>query len=161
MALLGRELTSWPQIFNSSHCPDAAWVLAWLQELRRPIFALRAFNIESVLVGDQVQSKEGPLVQLRFQWWRDAVDALFRGQGAPKHPVVLALQATLEQQLQQQQQPEGGGSGRPQIKKYHLKRILDTREADLLDAQPPLSIDGLEKYSEGSASQVCCSPIPS
>jgi hypothetical protein len=32
--------------------------------------------------------------------------------------------------------------------------MIDAREADLLDTQPPLSIEGLEKYAEGTASQV-------
>ncbi|GAX75435.1 hypothetical protein CEUSTIGMA_g2879.t1 [Chlamydomonas eustigma] len=40
------------------------------------------------------------------------------------------------------------------MQKYQLKRILDTREGDLLDDQPPLSLQGLEQYAEGSASQL-------
>ncbi len=69
------------------------------------MFSLRAFNIETVLIGDQVASKEGALIQIRFQWWRDAVDAVFQGQASPKakHPVVLALKSVIEQQQQQQQ----------------------------------------------------------
>ncbi len=38
--------------------------------------------------------------------------------------------------------------------RYNLKRILDTREADLLEPQPPLLMEGLETYAEGTASQV-------
>ena len=131
------------------------WMVQLPTNLRRPVFALRAFNIESVLVGDQVQSKEGPLVSIRFQWWRDAVDAIFKGQGAPKHPVVMALQSVIHEGPNQRTgTPEPSLpilTSAPQIKKYNLKRILDTRETDLLDAQPPLSIEG---YSEGSASQL-------
>jgi NADH dehydrogenase [ubiquinone] 1 alpha subcomplex assembly factor 6 len=136
------------------------WIVQLPPHLRRPVFALRAFNIESVLVGDQVQSKEGPLVQIRFQWWKDAIDALFKGQGAPKHPVVMALQSIIEDQMAAiRQQPGISAAKAPSvgglpIKKYNLKRILDSRETDLLDAQPPLSIEGLERYSEGSASQL-------
>jgi NADH dehydrogenase [ubiquinone] 1 alpha subcomplex assembly factor 6 len=129
--------------------------------LRRPVFALRAFNIESVLVGDQIHSKEGPLISIRFQWWRDAVDAIFKGQGAPKHPVIIALQSVIQEGSSQRMGPlETPGPLSPiltsasQIKKYNLKRILDTRETDLLDPHPPLSIEGLERYSEGSASQL-------
>jgi len=118
------------------------------QALRRPVIALRAFNIESVLIGDQVQSKEGPIMQIRFHWWRDAIDALFKGQGgAPKHPVVLAMGSSLFGQKQD-------GTVLPLVKKYNLKRILDTREYDLMDSQPPLSLEGLEAYAEGTASQV-------
>jgi hypothetical protein len=38
--------------------------------------------------------------------------------------------------------------------------MIDAREADLLDTQPPLSIEGLEKYAEGTASQVCVTARP-
>ena len=86
-------------------------------------------------------------MQIRFHWWRDAVDALFKGRGAPKHPVVVAMGASLFGQ-----RPDG--TILPLIKKYNLKRILDSREADLVDAQPPLSLEGLEAYAEGTASQV-------
>ena len=112
------------------------------KDLRRPIFALRALNIETALIGEQVQSKEAALVQIRIQWWRDAIDAVFRGKGSlvPKHPVVLALQRSIE--------------GVPGIKKYNVKRILDAREADLLDPQPPLDLSGLESYAESTATQL-------
>jgi NADH dehydrogenase [ubiquinone] 1 alpha subcomplex assembly factor 6 len=115
------------------------------KELRRPVFALRALNIETALIGDQVHSKEAALVQIRMQWWRDAVDALFRGRErggalAPKHPVITALQVALETS--------------PGIKKYHIKRILDAREADLLDPQPPIELSGLESYAESTATQL-------
>ena len=55
------------------------WMVQMPKELRRPVFALRALNIETALIGDQVHSKEAALVQIRMQWWRDAVDTLFRG----------------------------------------------------------------------------------
>lgn len=48
----------------------------------------------------------------------------------------------------------GRPSGRTPLKSYHFKRMIDAREGDLLDTQPPLSIEGLEKYAEGTASQV-------
>jgi hypothetical protein len=31
--------------------------------------------------------------------------------------------------------------------------MIDTREADALDKQPPLEISGLEQYAEGTSSQ--------
>lgn len=121
------------------------WMVQMPKELRRPVFALRALNIETALIGDQVQSKEAALVQIRMQWWRDSIDALFRGRERgggllPKHPVLTALQASLE--------------SCPGIKKYHIKRILDAREADLLDPQPPIELSGLESYAESTATQL-------
>jgi hypothetical protein len=44
--------------FTSSFC------CAPLQELRPAVFALRAFNIETALVADQVKSKEPAMVQV-------------------------------------------------------------------------------------------------
>jgi len=32
--------------------------------------------------------------------------------------------------------------------------MIDTREDDVLDPQPPLTVEGLEQYAEGTASQV-------
>ncbi|KAJ9505397.1 hypothetical protein QJQ45_009574 [Haematococcus lacustris] len=108
------------------------------QEQRPSILALRALNIETALVAEQVKSKEPALVQVRYQWWRDGISAAFKG-SAPKHPVLLALQAVLP------------GSA---MKAYPMKRLLEAREADALDTQPPLAVDGLEQYAEGTASQL-------
>jgi NADH dehydrogenase [ubiquinone] 1 alpha subcomplex assembly factor 6 len=40
------------------------------------------------------------------------------------------------------------------LSRYQLKRLLDTRESDALSAQPPLTLDHLEQYAEGTASQL-------
>lgn len=74
------------------------------------MFALRAFNIETALVAEHVQSKEAPLLQIRFQWWRDSLDALYGGATYPKHPVLTALGAVLEQQ--QAAASAGGGDAK-------------------------------------------------
>ena len=65
------------------------------QELRAAVIALRAFNVETAQIAEQV--RQAGLVPIRFQWWRDAVNSCYRG--APvKHPVVQALaQARLAQ----------------------------------------------------------------
>lgn len=86
------------------------------QALRRPVFALRAFNIETALVAEHVQSKEAPLLQIRFQWWRDSLDALYGGAAYPKHPVLTALGAVLEQQ-QAAASAGGGDAKRAKISK--------------------------------------------
>ncbi len=58
------------------------------QELRAAVVALRAFNVETAQVAEQV--RQAGLVPIRFQWWRDAVNSCYRG--APvKHPIVQAL----------------------------------------------------------------------
>ena len=58
------------------------------QELRAAVVALRAFNVETAQVAEQV--RQAGLVPIRFQWWRDAVNSCYRGPPV-KHPVVQAL----------------------------------------------------------------------
>lgn len=52
------------------------------------MFALRAFNVETGLVSDNV--KEYGLRQIRFQWWRDAVNSILTDKPV-KHPVIESL----------------------------------------------------------------------
>ncbi len=51
-----------------------------------------------------------------------------------------------------------GGSGRTAgsspYSRYSFKRMIDAREADFLDPQPPLELAALESYAEGTASQL-------
>lgn len=59
-----------------------------LQELRAALIALRCFNVETGLVGENV--KETGLLPIRMQWWRDAVNSIYRERPI-KHPAVQAL----------------------------------------------------------------------
>lgn len=45
-------------------------------------------------------------------------------------------------------------TGPARFSRYCFKRIIDSREADFLDPQPPLDLTALEKYAEGTASQL-------
>lgn len=120
--------------------------------------------------------------------------AAFKGD-PPRHPVLVALQAALAKQRQASSAPaakipssapaapklQGCGSQAdstaasssagpvsssiPGLRQYHLKRMIDAREADALDTQPPLDMSGLEQYAEGTLSQVMggfggCIPAP-
>ena len=60
-----------------------------LQELRAAVFALRALNIETGLVGEHVH--ESNLIPIRMQWWRDAVNSMYGERKPVQHPVVSAL----------------------------------------------------------------------
>jgi NADH dehydrogenase [ubiquinone] 1 alpha subcomplex assembly factor 6 len=100
--------------------------------------------VETATVVDQVKSAEaGPaLVAMRFQWWRDGLAALARGAEPPAHPVLAALAAV----------GRGDAGGAPRkLPAYHLKRIADAREGDALDPQPPLTLEGLERYADATA----------
>lgn len=58
------------------------------QALRPPLFALHAFNVETALVPDQ--ASQVALAQLRFQWWREAINSLSK-ETPVRHPVIQAL----------------------------------------------------------------------
>ncbi len=122
-------------------------------------------------------------MQMRYQWWRDGVSQAFKG-NAPRHPVLIALQdvlsrlkdtntaqsnnssapsvssATSRDGSSEASTPAAGSrsaaatKGAGALKQYHFKRMIDTRENDALDPQPPLDVSGLEQYAEGTASQV-------
>eukprot|EP00200_Dunaliella_tertiolecta_P012209 CAMPEP_0202371806 /NCGR_PEP_ID=MMETSP1127-20130417/3143_1 /ASSEMBLY_ACC=CAM_ASM_000462 /TAXON_ID=3047 /ORGANISM="Dunaliella tertiolecta, Strain CCMP1320" /LENGTH=360 /DNA_ID=CAMNT_0048968171 /DNA_START=84 /DNA_END=1166 /DNA_ORIENTATION=+ len=127
------------------------WAAQLSKELRPAVFALRAFNVETAQVADQVRSKEPTLLQMRYQWWRDGISNTIKG-SPPKHPVLLALRSVMD--LQQQSSSSSSTAASPKLRQYHFKRIIDTRENDLLDPQPPLTVEGLEQYAEGTASQL-------
>jgi len=59
-------------------------------EARDALFALYAFDHEIARVRYVVREPMAGLV--RFQWWRQALDAIVTG-GAPAHPVVAAMEA--------------------------------------------------------------------
>eukprot|EP00877_Chromochloris_zofingiensis_P009041 jgi/Chrzof1/4390/Cz14g11110.t1 len=114
------------------------WIIQLPKKLRAYILALRAFNLETLLIGENVKSKEPVMIQIRFQWWRDAIQSISSSHPVP-HPVLTALWFVNQHR---------------KLNRYHLKRILDTRESDLLDNQPPLTMTDLEQYAEGTASQL-------
>ncbi|KAG2433499.1 hypothetical protein HYH02_012617 [Chlamydomonas schloesseri] len=176
--------------------PNYVWVAQMDKDLRPALFALRAFNIETALVADQVRSKESVVGQIRFQWWRDAVRAAYEDR-PPNHPVAIALAHVLHSPgpkpspaVAAPAPPSGahadtgcgdsgcGGdsprssaaaaaaastsssaaaaasSGPGRFSRYSFKRIIDVRESDFLDPQPPLDLGALETYAEGTASQL-------
>ncbi len=53
-----------------------------------PTMVLRAFNAELAQIPDSV--KQESLVQIRMQWWRDAVKSAYSGRPEP-NPIILAL----------------------------------------------------------------------
>lgn len=113
------------------------WCTQLAKDLRPHIFAIRAFNVETSLVGSQVKNKDSVFPQLRFAFWRDGLDAAYKGR-APEHPVLQALQHCLTE---------------VKLSKYHFSSIVNARESDLHSIQPPVTVAGLEAYAEATASQ--------
>lgn len=112
------------------------WLLQLKQELRAALFAIRCFNIETGLVGENV--KETGLLPIRMQWWKDAVNSVYRDTPV-KHPAIQALAQV------QAIYP---------LTRYRLQRLISTREEDVVGMHRMGSISALEKYAEGTSSQL-------
>ncbi len=58
-------------------------------DMRENLWALYAFNIEIARIADMVS--EPLLGEIRLQWWREGIEAVYAGQAARAHPVLQAL----------------------------------------------------------------------
>ena len=142
------------------------------QELRAALTAIRCFNVETGLIGEN--TKETGLLPIRMQWWRDAVNSVFRDKPV-KHPVIQAL-AQVNQQALHTCVPESmlyppritcdislrmmyhirqlQVQAVHPLTRYRLQRLISTREEDLVGMHKMGSIAALEKYAEGTSSQL-------
>ncbi len=57
--------------------------------VRQKLFVLYAFNLEVARIAEKIT--EPRLGEIRLQWWREAVDEVFRGGPVADHPIVRAL----------------------------------------------------------------------
>ena len=126
---------------SSSCCPQqniyvSILVLIFLQELRAPIITLRSFDVETSLIEQRAKSEM--LVRMRFQWWRDAVNSLFKGR-ASEQPTMSALAEIMQH--------------RP-LTRYRLQRIISTKEEEILRDDPLNDLNDLEELAEGIYSQL-------
>lgn len=97
--------------------PDA-WLTSyfWPRREKEWFLAWRAFNLELHLITTLSQPA---LAAIRFQFWRDALKAIFTardGEAIPQHPVVLAL-ADMKRH-------------RP-VQRYYLSQMIDVRAKSL------------------------------
>lgn len=149
-ALLFRQLsTATPQSYDQAafgYCASQVkqydyenfvWVVQLPKDLRAAVLALRAFNIEAALVGEH--AKEGGLLSMRYQWWRDGLNGCFVGK-PHKHPVLTALTQVLQRQ---------------QLTRLRLQKLVDGREEDAVAIGSPMrTLQELEAYTEGTAAQL-------
>lgn len=105
------------------------WAGQIRKEWRPTIFALRAFHIEIASIADHV--KETLVVPMRMQWWRDAVNSLYKGTPI-RHPVIQCLAQVNE---------------RHPLTRYHLQKIISARQDILLNPDPPATLHDLETFS--------------
>lgn len=100
---------------------------------RESLLALYAFNYEIARVPEVTHE---PLIgQIRLQWWRDALDEIYRGAPPRRHEVAEPLARTIR---------EHG------LTRAHFEAMLGARARDL-DTAPPADLESLEAYAEESS----------
>jgi len=104
-------------------------------EARDALFALYAFDHEIVRVQHVVREPMAGLV--RFQWWRDTLDAIATGE-APAHPVVAAIEAH---------------RARFAPLRPRLDAAIDARELELT-SDPPVDLAALERRLEAGCGEI-------
>lgn len=97
---------------------------------REYLFVLYAFNLEVARIRDMVS--EPLLGEIRLQWWREGIDAIYAGQGVRAHPVLQGLDVTIQQ------------CGLPRMP---FDTLIDAR-ARVFAQSPPASLAELESYAE-------------
>ncbi|KAF9463036.1 isoprenoid synthase domain-containing protein [Collybia nuda] len=105
------------------------------KHLQGGYFALRAFFIELATVQDHVSNQM--IGKMRMQFWRDAIKGIGEG-NPPRHPVILALHEA---------------SQRTRLPAYHLRRIVDAREAEL-HTPTHLTMESLNAHAESTSSSM-------
>src|SRR5947209_395102 len=105
-------------------------------ERRGALTALYAFNFEVAKTREIV--REPLLGRIRLQWWREAVDEIYRGAKPRQHEVVAPLAAAIRAH---------------DLTRYHFDRLIDARESDLAD-EPPASLAALETYADDSGARL-------
>lgn len=104
--------------------------------LREDLFALAAFNQELARTAERVS--EPLLGEMRFAWWRDAVEAMAAEGSVPVHPVAQALHPLVA---------EGRLAADP------LLEMIEARRRDL-DAEPFATLEALTRYAAETAGRL-------
>lgn len=104
-------------------------------EEREAMAAVYAFNLEVARIREI--AREPLLGHMRLQWWRDTVDAVFRGD-PPRHEVALAL---------------AGAVGRFALDRQQFDRVLEARALDLDDLAPQ-TLNALIDYAAATSASL-------
>lgn len=100
-------------------------------ERREDLLALYAFNLEVARIREGVTE---PMIGLmKVQWWRDVIERLYTGGGAPQgHPVAQALAEAV---------------ARHELPRDLFDRLLDARDLDM-EPEPMADRSALWRYAE-------------
>ncbi|KAI0904298.1 Squalene/phytoene synthase [Ustulina deusta] len=111
--------------------------------------AFRALNLELVRLPELVSNPT--IGQLRFQFWRDAVNHTFAGR-PPKEPIMILLHRVLSRLA------ETSPESNPGSIRFWLLRMISTREKHM-DNRPFPSLAALEDYAENTYSTLMYSTL--
>lgn len=103
---------------------------------REDLLALYAFNYEIAKTREVVS--EPVLGQIRLQWWRETVDAIYTGGAVRPHETAAPLAAAIR------------GRG---LSRAHVDALIAARDFDL-GGEAPESLAALEIYAEGSSAHL-------
>jgi phytoene/squalene synthetase len=102
--------------------------------VRQDVMALYAFNAEMAKIRTSVS--ETMIGRIKLQWWRDVIEGIYAGRGAPKgNPVTEALAEAITVR---------------ELSKSHFESIIATREQEI-DAEG--SVD-MEAFAEGTSARL-------
>jgi len=102
------------------------------QDKRETLLVLLAFNLEIARIPELVS--EPMLGEIRLQWWRETLEAVFSGKRV-NHPVALGLSAAID---------------KTGLSKSLFDEYLDARSFDLV-GDAPVSLLALENYAASTA----------
>jgi len=104
---------------------------------RGGVMALYAFNAGVARLRESVS--ENLIGQMKLQWWRDVIAAIYDDGAVPQgNPVVAALEGTIKAYGLSQE---------------HFEMLLDARARDMADESPP-DVEALESYAEGTSASL-------
>jgi phytoene synthase len=106
------------------------------QDRRHDLLALYAFNYEIAKTREVVS--EPVLGQIRLQWWRETVDAIYAGGPVRAHEAAAPLAAAIR------------GRG---LSRAHVDALIAARDLDLA-GEAPESLAALEAYVEASSARL-------
>ena len=103
---------------------------------RDELLALYAFNYEIAKTREVVS--EPVLGQIRLQWWRESLDAIYAGGAVRHHEVATPLAAAIRDR---------------RLSRAHFDALIAARDFDL-GGEAPESLAALESYAEGSSARL-------
>ena len=103
---------------------------------RRDLLILYAFHYELSKVPDV--TSEPMLGQIRYEWWREAVDEIYSGREVRRHEISTPLAELLL---------------RTEMPRFWIDRLIDGRARDL-DPQPFKDMDDAREYARQTSGQL-------